>query len=131
MKLIYEAEVSPIFKKDDSMSKSNYRLISVLASLSKLFEGLMCDQLLEHFHGKLSHILAAYRQGYSTQLVLMEVLEYWKAAIDKGENVGCVLMVLSKAFGALPHGLLLSKLKAYGLSNPSHELIQTYFNVRY
>ena len=41
------AEVSPVFKKNDNMSKTNYRPMSILACQSKLFESVMFDQLLE------------------------------------------------------------------------------------
>ncbi len=42
---------------------------------------------------------------YSTQHVLLHAIEEWKVALDKGQHVGVVLMDLSKAFDAIPHGL--------------------------
>ena len=40
------AEVSPLFKKCDQLSKENYRPLSILTSTFKLFEGVMCAQLI-------------------------------------------------------------------------------------
>ena len=39
-----QAEISPTFKKNDPLVKSNYRPLSILTSQSKGFEGFLCDQ---------------------------------------------------------------------------------------
>ena len=44
------AELSPVFKKDDSMNKTNFRPVSILVCFSKVFEKLYCDQLLDFFN---------------------------------------------------------------------------------
>ncbi len=124
------AEISPIFKKEDNMNKKNFRPVSILVCQSKLFESFISDQLMDFFVIKLSQYLAAYRKGYSTQHVLMKALEDWKLALDNKEHVGCVLMDLSKAFDALPHCLLLAKLKAYGVSESACLLILSYLSMR-
>ena len=124
------AEVTPVFKKDDSMSRKNYRPVSVLVCQSKLFENFMSEQLMTHLLNKLSPYLAAYRKGYSTQHVLIRAVESWKLALDKGEHVGIVLMDLSKAFDALPHALLIAKLKAYNLSDSACEMVKSYLTMR-
>jgi hypothetical protein len=125
------AEVTPVFKKNDSMCKKNYRPVSVLVCQSKLFEKFMSDQLLEHFENKLSPYLAAYRKGYGTQHVLVRAVEHWKKALDRGEHVGIVLMDLSKAFDALPHALLIAKLKAYNVSDSACQMVKSYLSSRY
>ena len=48
-KLFGNAELSPVFKKDDSMNKMNLRHVSILACFSKNFEKLYGDQLLDFF----------------------------------------------------------------------------------
>ena len=124
------AEVAPLFKKGDNLQTGNYRPVSVLTCISKVFESLMSDQIVKEMFYKLSEYLAAYRKGYSCQHVLIKAIEDWKSALDKGENVGCVLMDLSKAFDSIPHGLLLAKLKAYGMNSSSCELMKSYLTGR-
>ena len=45
-----KAEISPLYKKNDSLVKSNYRPVSILTALSTNFEGLLCDQLAMHIY---------------------------------------------------------------------------------
>ena len=44
-----KAEVSPLYKKQDNLSKKNYRPVSVLTSLSKVYESIINDQMCVHF----------------------------------------------------------------------------------
>lgn len=120
------AQISPVFKKENKLQKEKYRPVSVLPSDSKVPEGMLSDQLTVFFSDKLSSRLSAYRQGYSTQHVLMRAVEDWKNALDDNKYVGIVMMDLSKAFDSLAHGLLLAKLYAYGLSMDALEMIRSY-----
>ena len=60
--------------------------------------------------------MAAYRKKYSTNHVLIRLIENWKKAIDEKFLVDTALMDLSKAFDYIPHDLLIAKLHAYGFS---------------
>ena len=62
-------------KKKDQLSKDNYRPISILTSLSKVLEGIMCDQLMAFIEDKLSKLLAAYRPLYSCTIKLYRRME--------------------------------------------------------
>jgi len=124
------AEISPIFKKGDNMKTANYRPVSVLTILSKIAEGILCDQMLKHFRDILSEYLSAYRKGYSCENVLIKCIEDWRTALDNNECVGAVLIDLSKAFDSLPHGLLIAKLHAYGLSTDACLLVLNYLSNR-
>lgn len=125
-----KANVTPVFKSGDRMSKEKYRPISVLPSLSKPFESILFEQIMDHFQTILSPYLAAYRKGYNTQHVLIKAVEDTRQSLDNGEHVGWVLMDLSKAFDALPHGLIIAKLHAYGLSLAACSLISDYLSSR-
>ena len=95
------ADITPIFKSVDSTAKKNYRPISILNSVSKLFEKLIQRQLNPFFDDRLSDHLCGYRKGYSTQYALLKLIEKWKKFGDeKGYSVA-VLMDLSKAFDKL------------------------------
>ncbi len=56
----------------------------------------------------------------------MHAIEEWKVALDNGQHVGVVLMDLSKAFDAIPHGLLLTKLYTYGMSKDACKMIRSH-----
>ena len=124
------AEVTPIYKKSDQLAKENYRPVSVLPSTSKIFEGILCDQLLNFMSPSLSNDLSAYRKKYSCNNVLVKCIENWRQAIDKNYYVGCILIDLSKAFDSLPHGLLIAKLSAYGVSKEACAYIMSYLRNR-
>ena len=81
---------------------------------------------MTYFDKLLSHFLSAYRKGYSCQHVILQLTEYWRQALDKGNNVGTIAMDLSKAFDSMPHGLMISKLFAYGVSENACKTIISY-----
>ena len=62
--------------------------------------------------------------------VLTKLLHDCKKALDEGLSVGIILMDLSKAFDCIPHGLLLTKLKCYGLSDQACLLLKSYISDR-
>ena len=57
--------------------------------------------------------------------VTRRLLEDWRKALDNHEGFAAILMDLSKAFDCLPHGLLIAKLRAYGLSEEAVELLES------
>ena len=124
------AEICPVFKKDDPSNTRNYRPVSTLINMEKIFDICLNRQLVEHFATIILPFLSAYRRGYSCEAVLLHLIESWKQDLDKGKNVGSVKLDLSKAFDLIPHNLLLDKLRAYGLSTQSLNLIKHYLSGR-
>ena len=124
------AEVSPLYKKCDNLNKVNYRPVSILTGISKVFENVMNDQILKHFIDIFHAMLSAFRKRYSCQSLLLKFVEDVKRAVDDKQIAGAVFMDLSKAFDCLPHGLLVSKLYAYGLSIDACKLVGSYLSGR-
>ena len=122
--------MSPVYKKKNQLLKCNYRPVSVLTVMSKVLEGILCDQLMIFFQDKLSFMLSAYRSKYSCSNVILKCIEDWRLSIENGDKVGCVAMDLSRAFDSVPHGLLVAKLQAYGVSLNGCELIYSYLKNR-
>ena len=110
------AEISQMFKKNDNLDKENYRSVNILTAMSKIFEYILLDQMIMFFSNILNPSLSAYIKGYSCQHVILQLTEYWREALDNNDYVGTMAMDLSKAFDSRPHGLLIAKLRAYGMS---------------
>ena len=124
------AEVSPSYKKADNLVNENYRPVSILTTLSKLYESTMNDQLFKHFVSILNKLLSAFCKGHSCQTLLVKCIEDWKSALDKNKHIGVLFTDLSKAFDCLPHILLLAKLRAYDLDISGCNLIDSYLSNR-
>ena len=72
------ADITPIFKNEDPLDKSNYRPISILPTVSKIFERILFNQLQRFSNKFLSPLLCGFRKGYSTQYALISLLQKWQ-----------------------------------------------------
>ena len=123
-------DISSLFKKEDAFTKKNYRPITVLPSVSKIYERLVQDQMLPFVQSFLSSLLCGLREGYGTQHALLRFVEACKKTIDNRGVAGAVLTDLSKAFDCLNHELLIAKLNAYGFSKSALMFIHSYLTDR-
>ena len=124
------AEIGPVHKKDSLLDKVNYRPLSVLTSLSKLFEKAINHQLQLAGNYIFCESLSAYRQNHSTQHVMIQLIENVKKHLDMKQASGSVLMDLSKAFDCLNHDLTIAKLYAYNFNRDALKLITSYLRNR-
>ena len=124
------ADIVPCYKKDDASDKSNFRPISILPTVSKVFERILFDQISSFFQDKLSPFLCGFRKGFSTQHTLVRLLQKWQSCLDKRGIVGTVLMDLSKAYDCIQHDLIIAKLEAYGFSLKSLHFVYSYLSRR-
>ena len=108
------SEVIPVYKKLNPLQKENYRPVSLLPHISKVFERIIHKLITNYMTDKLAHSITGFRKSHGTQNSLVVMLEQWKRALDKGEYVSALFMDLSKAFDTINHDLLIAKLKAYG-----------------
>ena len=72
------ALVRPIYKKKDRQNKENYRPVSILNGFSKVYERFINDSMLPIIQTFLSNFVSVYRKYYSSNHVLISLLENWK-----------------------------------------------------
>ena len=128
-----EAKVIPIFKSSDRSDPNNYRPISILPTLSKIFERHLTNQI-KHFLQE-NNIIHKYQSGFrekhSCHTALTRIIDDWLDAIDNGMYVGALFLDLRKAFDLVDHEILLHKLKLYNFSINSIEIIRSYLTSRH
>ena len=84
-----QSEVIPLLKKEDPLKKENYRAVSLLPHLSKVFKIIMYKQINLYMENKLPKFRTGFRQLHRTQFSMTTVLEKWKKSLDKKEYI-CV-----------------------------------------
>jgi len=122
------AKIVPCYKKSDEHKIENYRPISILPSLSKIFEKIMLQQLHEHFtcHNLYFDGQYGFREGHSTEFAIMENIDRIIDNLEAGRLPFNIYVDLSKAFDSLDHDILLQKLSSYGVQNTALELCESY-----
>ena len=124
------ADVTPVYKKKSKNSKDNYRPVSILSNISKIYEICIYDQIQLFFDSLLSKYQCGVHRSYNAQHCLITLIEKWKKTVDNGGAFGALLTDLSKAFDCLPHELLIAKLDAYGFDKSSLKLMHGYLSNR-
>lgn len=126
------ALVKPLYKKGDPQSLDSYRPISILPSFSKIFELLMCEQLVNFL--KECNILNSHQHGYmpsrSTQTAIFQFTRYILGLLEKGMLGLGICLDLSKAYDCIDVNVLTEKLKLYGLQGNSLNLFRSYLTGR-
>lgn len=122
------AKVTPIFKKDDPCLASNYRPISILPVMSKVFEKVFLtrfEQFLDRFH-IISSEQFGFRKNKSTIDAVTTLIESVVDGLERKEHVLSIFLDLSKAFDCVHHETLLYQLTTCGVRGLPHEWLSSY-----
>ena len=111
------ARVAPIYKEGSSDERSNYRPISVLPVLSRLFEKLVYNQVYKYLdrHKSLYKHQSGFRSIHSVVTCLLANTNEWYLNLDDKKCTGMVFIDLKKAFDTVDHDILAKKLYLYGV----------------
>ena len=126
------AKVIPVFKKGDQMSVNNYRPISILSPINKIFEKILYSRLIKYIDK--SNILYKYqfgfRKNHSTEHALIELVDQIKLNMG-GNKMTCGIFIdLSKAFDTVNHKILIDKLEHYGIRGKALDIFKSYLSNR-
>ena len=126
------ARVTPLHKGGDTSDTNNYRPISIINSIAKIFEKLIFNQLSKYLadNNILSPHQSGFRPNYSTTTALLKFTNDILSAADSKMPTGAIFIDLSKAFDMIDHYLLLDKLYAIGLSTNSLLFFNNFFHFR-
>lgn len=130
--LMKHGKIIPLFKSGTKTDPTNFRPISILPALSKVFEKLILHQLMSHFscNKLLNTNQFGFTRGRSTTdagvVLVKHIFDAWEEAQDA---IG-VFCDLSKAFDCVDHENLIRKLKHYGIKNGALDLVSSYLSER-
>lgn len=130
--LMKYSKVIPLFKSGCKSDPTNFRPISVLPAISKIFEKIVLNQLLSHFDSnRLLHVRQfGFTKGRSTTdagaALIKHIFDAWE---DCHDAVG-IFCDLSKAFDCVEHETLLRKLNHYGVKDNALGFLSSYLSDR-
>ena len=131
--LLKLANVCPIYKKNDKSKCENYRPISLLSNLSKIFERMMHSRLYNFLESSNSiyKLQFGFRKKYSTNHSLLSIVESLRDNLDNKTFSCGVFVDLEKAFDTVNHSILLKKLEYYGIRQLSNKWLYSYLTDRF
>ena len=126
------ANVTPIHKKGDRQSKSNYRPISLLCNISKVQERIVYNRLYEHCtkHNLLTDKNSGFKPFDSTINRLIHLTHQIYNGIDMKKDTLIVFLDISKAFDRVWHPGLLHKLREFGITGTLYDWLVSYLSDR-
>ena len=126
------ANITPIFKKGNHNCISNYRPVSVLSNLSKIFDTLIRNRLKSFFNSNelLSENQFGFRDKRNTELAVLNLMHrILNPLIEKSYTI-VVFLDFSSCFDTICRDMLLSKLHKYGIRGVGYRFLKSYFENR-
>lgn len=126
------SRVVPVFKKGSPLETSNYRPISLLSNIDKIFEKLMYSRVISFLEA--NNVIYSrqfgFRKSYSTTHALISMIERLRKCLDDGNVAIGVFVDLQKAFDTVDHEILCHKLSHYGIRGIANKWFSSYLSSR-
>ena len=125
-------KVAPVFKSGDHDNLNNYRPITVLLTIARVFEKLIYQQLLSVPRQTQDSRKTAiwFSITHSTALALSQATNHWLMNIDNGSMNSVVFLDIRKAFDTIDHQILIKKLSQYGIQDDELNFFESYLENR-
>ena len=126
------ARVWPVPKIDNPVNEKDFRPISILPVLSKIYEKVILKQQSDYIEitSIYNSTQSGFRKGHSTQTILLKFRDDIEKALNKNEITMSVFIDYSKAFDTIQHETLIKKLAKLNFSNSSIKVMLSYLSNR-
>ena len=125
------ATIVPVHKKETKLELSNYRPISLLSNISKIFEKILHVSFYSFLNvNKKKNLQFGFRSKHNTNQALIQLTEKIRVVIDSNEYACGVFVDLQKAFDTVEHSILLKKLDHYGIRGIANDWFKSYLSNR-
>ena len=130
--ILKSACITPVLKGGEVSSLTNYRPISILSLLSKIFEKCIHARLTKFINenGILNSNQYAYQKGISTTDAIINLTEEIYKNLNNKLYCTALFIDLRKAYDTVNHAILFKKLERYGLRGVVLDLFKSYLSSR-
>ena len=128
----HHALVTPVYKKGDKHSPSNYHPVSLTVVCCKLLEHIVCNHVLTHLeeNNLFTTLQHGFRRGHSCKTQLLLTYDDLIRSFDKTLQTDMAILDFSRAFDTVPHRRLISKLTSYGVKGQVLTWIDSFLSDR-
>ena len=120
-------KIIPVYKSKDKTSVTNYRPISLLCNVSKVFERLIYDKVISTVANSITPHQFGFQKGHST---LQQLLLFFHQLITSNDEIDVIYVDFRKAFDSVPHNELLVKLWNMGITGTLWKWFESYLSNR-
>ena len=124
--------ITPLFKSGDKSSVKNYRPISILPTISLVFERIVFNKTINFVSKSISPSQFGFLKNHSTlQQLLIFLDSIYKSFDNKKSHVDTIYLDFKKAFDSVPHNELLYKLWSFGITGDLWHWFKAYLTSRF